>query len=688
MMKNNQAMMKSVSRIREFLTTDTGVLIVLGLVSLVAFAIFIPFSGFYWDDWIWKFFSYAYESDYLLWQPVDRPLAGTLHVLLDAVLGDNPLNWQLANLFFRWANAAGYYWMLKKVFPNPKTTMAVVAAFFLIYPGFSEQWISIAFIHHLVPMTLLWVSFVLMFEALETQARRRRSIKFGSSVILAALVMLTTEYFFGIEIFRVVLLFYYLWRRSPGEKPSGTLWETIRVWWPFAVVSLGLVLWRSAVGVSEGASYSVDIPGMFNEGLAVGLLDFLKNIGIGIYSATVQAMINSFSLPEITTFGQSKTILFYVVFLGVFAAGTVYFLYMLDRKEDQDNKVGIALILLGLIGLVLGGQPFWVAGMQYLPKFPEDRLGLPLMVGESMVFVGIVLLLVRHRQIRALILAAIFVFGVGSNFQTGAAFTQSWKEQQVFWRQFVTRVPSLEPGTVLVTKRLPPAFMNDLSFMMTLNWLYDLDLSEEELQYGLFYGDSRGVFQTIEDEMPVVYNHRKVVFRSDIDQTLAFFYGRNDCLTFFDGEDGFLIPSSRHLNPEIFKYSDMGQIDLTQDRFGNWPAFFDEFSEETWCDYYLKADLELQRENYVEVARLGDMAFPFSPGETPKRPWELTPFIEGYAFVGRWNEAVGLTEEVISASQKSEALLCKIWNRISEDTDESETKQKSLDQVAGMINCD
>jgi hypothetical protein len=680
--------MKLVSRIREYLATDAGVLVVLGLVSLVAFGIFVPFTGFYWDDWVWKFFSYAYESNYLLWQPVDRPLAGTLHVLLDAVLGDNPLNWQTANLFFRWANAAGFYLVLRKVLPDRKNIMAVVAVYFLIYPGFSEQWISIAFIHHLVPMTVLWFSFVFMFDALETQAKKKRIIKFGISIILAVLVMLTTEYFFGIEIFRAVLLLYYLLRKSPGKKLLVSLWSTIKVWWPFAVVTFGLVIWRATVGSSEGASYAVNISRLFDDGLAAGLWNYIQSIGTGMYASTVQVLLKSFSLPEMETFGQSKTILFYGLFIGMYAAGTWYSYFLYGRRTDQDGKLGFELVLLGFIGLVFGGQPFWVAGMQYFPHFPTDRLGLSLMMGASMMLIGIILLLVRNRWIVSVLLAALFAFGVGSNLLTGAAFAQAWEDQQVFWRQFVTRVPNLEPGTVLVTKRLPPAFMNDLSFMMTLNWLYDLDPNEVELQYGLFYSDSRSVLQTIEADMSIVYDRRMVKFNSDIHQTLVFYYSKNDCLTIFDGENGLLIPNSRHLNPEIIRYSDVDQIGLSSKGFENWPEFFDPIQENNWCYYYEKAELELQRENYAEVARLGDTVFNSSLDQTPKRPWERGPFVEGYAFMERWKEAVDLTEEIVTDSPNSEALLCHTWKRIDENVPEAEAKQLAIDQVALILSCE
>ncbi|MEN8242940.1 MAG: hypothetical protein ABFS17_13545, partial [Chloroflexota bacterium] len=514
------------ARLKNFLASEIGMLAILGLITLVSFGIFVPFTGFYWDDWIWKFFSSAYSSEYLLWQPVDRPLAGTLHILLNRLFADDPLKWQLGNLFFRWANAAGFYYLMRRVLPARKDIPAILAIIFLVFPVFSEQWISIAFIHHLVPMSVLWISFILMFTAVETKPRGKRLGLFGLSIFLAVLVMLTTEYFYGIEAFRVVLLVYLLRKQSPQKKISGVLWETVKLWWAYAAVIILMVAWRAGLGVAEGASYAVHLNRMFTAGIPAGIWNFISMVASGIYSATVVVFGKLFTIPQSAELGLFKTVFFYVLIVVTLSLFLIYF-HGLFSRNTVEKRTAFELIALGLGGLVIGGLPFWVGGLQYQPSFPDDRLGLPLMLGASFLVVGLILLLSRYRRVVSVVLAIVATLSVGTNYLTGAAYAKSWAEQQVFWRQFVTRVPNLEPGTAVITAQLPPDFMNDLSFMMTLNWLYDQNPNEESLQYGLFFSDSRGMLETISAQMPLVYDQRMVKFESEIEKSLVISYNQN-----------------------------------------------------------------------------------------------------------------------------------------------------------------
>ena len=290
-------MNKIIEQLKKLPSTDLGMVIILGVITLITFGIFTPFTGFYWDDWIWKYFSHAYSSGYLLWQPIDRPLAGTLHILLDALFGDNPLYWQLGMLFFRGANAIGFYFLLRKAFPAQRNIPAIFSVFFLVFPVFTEQWISIAFIHHLVPMSVLWVSFIFMFAGIETDHRVKRYLKLGLSLVLAVLVMLTTEYFYGIEVFRMVLLFYYFSKSGSPRKPINTVWETAKIWWFYAIMIALMVIWRSGLGIAEGATYSVKISRIFSQGILAGMANYLSKMVVGLYAATIKVLIRSFSLP-------------------------------------------------------------------------------------------------------------------------------------------------------------------------------------------------------------------------------------------------------------------------------------------------------------------------------------------------------------------------------------------------------
>ncbi|MEN8243150.1 MAG: hypothetical protein ABFS17_14655, partial [Chloroflexota bacterium] len=230
-----------------------------------------------------------------------------------------------------------------------------------------------------------------------------------------------------------------------------------------------------------------------------------------------------------------------------------------------------------------------------------------------------------------------------------------------------------------------PDFMNDLSFMMTLNWLYDQNPNEESLQYGLFFSDSRGMLETISAQMPLVYDQRMVKFESEIEKSLVISYNQNSCLHVFAADHGALNPSSRHVDPQILPFSDQDLIKLHPPQFSNWPEFFDPITTDSWCQSYQLAELAVQRGAYAEAAQLGDQAF--SDGAVPQKIWELAPFIEGYGFSSRWEDALNLTAEVVATDHRTEELLCVVWDRIESGMPESEKKQTAFTQLEEVLSC-
>ena len=62
-----------------------------------------------------------------------------------------------------------------------------------------------------------------------------------------------------------------------------------------------------------------------------------------------------------------------------------------------------------------------------------------------------------------------------------------------------------------------------------------------------------------------------------------------------------------------------------------------------WCYYFEKADLARQQGDWQQVAALADQAFGL--GDYPNDPTERLPFIEGYAHVERWEQAMELTRQ-------------------------------------------
>jgi hypothetical protein len=106
-----------------------------------------------------------------------------------------------------------------------------------------------------------------------------------------------------------------------------------------------------------------------------------------------------------------------------------------------------------------------------------------------------------------------------------------------------------------------------------------------------------------------------------------------------------------------------------------------------WCYYYEKADLARQQGDWQSIAHLGDEAFAL--GDYPNDPLERFPFIEGYALTGSWERAAVLSRESYAVSpQVVRPMLCRLWQRIAEQSPASVQKEETLRQVRAEIECE
>jgi hypothetical protein len=81
--------------------------------SILSFGVFIPYLGFFWDDWplilTGKFQGLSGFWPY--WQ-YDRPYAAITYMISYFLCGDNPLLWQIFTLLLRWSTTVTMWWAL------------------------------------------------------------------------------------------------------------------------------------------------------------------------------------------------------------------------------------------------------------------------------------------------------------------------------------------------------------------------------------------------------------------------------------------------------------------------------------------------------------------------------------------------------------------------------------------------
>jgi hypothetical protein len=116
---------------------DHSVPIVLLLVALVTYGLFLPWLGFYWDDWpvlmMYKFFGTNAYADFYAY---DRPFSFWTYLVTMPVLGLNPIAWQLFGILLRWLTAVFIWLSLRLLWPERKREMTWIAILFLVYPVF------------------------------------------------------------------------------------------------------------------------------------------------------------------------------------------------------------------------------------------------------------------------------------------------------------------------------------------------------------------------------------------------------------------------------------------------------------------------------------------------------------------------------------------------------------------------
>jgi hypothetical protein len=83
---------------------------------------------------------------------------------------------------------------------------------------------------------------------------------------------------------------------------------------------------------------------------------------------------------------------------------------------------------------------------------------------------------------------------------------------------------------------------------------------------------------------------------------------------------------------------------------------------------------------------LGDAAFALN--DYPNDPIERFVFIEGYAHTSDWGRAVELSMDSYGVSRKiTGPLLCKLWDRISRETENTLEQNVTLDVVQSKLEC-
>ncbi|MDR3576733.1 MAG: hypothetical protein P4L50_22950 [Anaerolineaceae bacterium] len=642
--------------------------------------------GFYWDDWQVVFLSHIHSAQ-AYWQYFlsDRPISAWTYILTVPILGMQSTRWQIFNLLVRWAGVLSFCWALRGVWPARIWPIRWTGLLLAVYPGFTQQTISVAYSQHFITFALYAISLGLMVWAVRDP---KRFWLFTSLALFTALAqMMTMEYYVGLELLRPVFLWFLIHQK--GEKVQSSALKVLKLWAPYLVV-LGLfAYWRLVLFAKLSTSPDPNYPGILHQ-LATNPLTTVvtfiqKALQDSVY-ISLFAWVNTI-LPSTIDLTLKATLFSWALGLVVALLVVVYFWKTEKEIPAAANSDSFAIqsILAGVLGVILGGLPVWATGHQVIVGNFSDRFTLGSMAAAALLLVGLIDWLSANKKQRSAVLGIILGLSLASQIRTANKYTLNWNLQRQYYWQLFWRAPALKPGTAILGPKMPFDLVGDYSVGFGLDSLYAPNNTSTNVPVWFMYMGGR---TDLADGAvsPLTYTLRDVTFKGDTSQSIGVANKpARGCLRVLDpiytgapdltGDEANLLPQT-HTRQIIVPTGADPQPQ--KNIFGQEPAH-------DWCYYFEKADLARQLSDWTQVVTLDNQAA--AKGLKPYNGVELTPFIEAYAQLGQWDKASQITMQADQLSAKMGNFLCTTWQRIDHNTPGSTAKEKTLGSLVSSLHC-
>jgi hypothetical protein len=635
------------------------------MLVLLAYGLLTPWMGFYWDDWPFAWFLRFFGSTEFIeaFRPY-RPFLGPIFTVTTALFGGDPFTWQLVGLATRFLLSLELWLTLGLIWPTQKLNSLWVVLLFTIYPGYQQQWVSFTHVNQeLIPLLWLIASFGVTAWALRNE-RRKKSITM-LALALQTMGLFSTEYFFGLEIFRFFLIAVIAAETLNVRKD--VLRKTVIQWLPYLIVWILNAAWTYTY--HRSAAYnSYEINALSN--LSFAPLAIANEILTTISLSGFVSWLNTFNIFSVIDGTLTQVISLAVL---LFSASAIFmFMQATDTRTikpaiTQNDGWGVQAALIGLVVIFAGRLPSWAAELPLKLEFDYDRFMVSIMLGASLFIVGLATLLLKDGRRKILILSVLIGLSTAYQFSVSNTFRRDWENQRQFFWQLAWRIPAMKEGTVLLTYELPLKYVSDLQVTAPINWMYAPSITDRKLPYSLLYVKTRinsPLLPSLQPDTPIQMQYRTVKFSSSTSNSVVINKDADGCLRVLDGVYGNAetVPGASYFLLNAIPLSDPGQIKadapqpvLDETLFGQEPAH-------DWCYFYEKAELARQQSDWKQVVKLYNRAQ--NSGFSPAMPVENLPFIEAFAIVGQTDTALKLTDQTLKTQKELCPALYTLWDRV------------------------
>lgn len=628
-----------------FRSPATRQILLIAVVTVIAYGLLLPLTGFYWDDWPFAWIAkFLGPAEFIPAFMPFRPFLGPIFYFTTSLIPTHPLAWQVFALVIRFLIGVAAWWTFSQIFPNRKTLAFLAALLMLVFPGYSQHWVALTHINQeLIPFIFYLLSFGFTFKALRTQRITDTII----ALLLQICGIFPTEYFFGIEGIRFFLLFFF---------HRGSFARSIKTWLPHLLVWILNAAWLFYYynfGLYQSYAVSAESPNAIY--YFTQALDALWKSGFYIWTQILSLTFSTLPAPAS------------LLTLGLAAFSFIFLVRILPRfaqDEPSDKTFAVSLIFTGILGILLGRLPSLAANLPLTLQSSYDRFMISIMPGATLFIVGLVELFFKNHRARIVVFSALVALGIGQQFFNANTFRRDWLQQGNIYQQMAWRMPALETNTLLLTYQMPIDYETDLSFTAPINWMYAPDYVRADLPYMLLYTEKRlggSTLPSLDKGVTIIYPYRTVDFNSTTSNAVVLYMPQNGCLRALDPTWSKLEFYSNFPDAlaDAIPLSDPSRI-IAKPAAPTAPMFFPE-AEKDWCYYLAKAELAIEQGDFETASALGDEVI--SLGLSPEEPLEWLAFVRAFAMDGQNEKAVNVSSTILDSGKTLKAV-CNAWEKI------------------------
>jgi len=659
--------------------------LILLFLALVSFGIFVPTLGLYSDDW--HYYWLAYHLDYVeRFFTGNRPFLGVIYDILTKLMPSSLIAWHTLLFLLKICSAVILWVIIKKLLPRHTQIARWISLLYLFYPGNLILYQPLVFIVAVFQMNFFLLSF--LFTIMAVQKPRQFWVYTIAALVLSLSNLVLSEYFFFLELLRPLLIRVVL---SQGQGSQKKYFRRILLHWsPYLALFASILIWRFFFQSTLASHQAWLLQEFFIQPTAT-VKHLTSEIMTSLRHLFLTAWNNPFLIDQIYE-PQQFHITAYFLILLIFSMLFLFFYFYPRKSSPRDEakvqaQIGPNLIGFGLLAILLGGAPIWLAKFSVDMGFrAENRFVLPFIFGTVLTLVGMIYWFFHHRTLRNMLLTLCVAAGIAFQFIIASQYQMEWERLETFYWQMFWRIPSMKTGLHLVTNPLPTPMEGENSISAGINMIYAQHTEEKMIDYYLYF-----LQQRIENELgelikdkPLSLGHQIGEFSGDRLRLLAFTYQPPACLRILD-------PTLEEGNPDIpgFVTSAARQSDLSvisdeesSQARKNIERLFRGEPQHTWCYTFEKADLARQMGQWSEVIRLYQAAD--ETGLQPQDQVEWFPLIEAWLQVGEWEQAQERTLYAYSKQEGTATLFCSLWEKLKTTED---IPVDVYDNVYQNLNC-